>query len=83
MTGAHIIRAKYLDHAEAVDPSTVKFIFKQKPNVGVWQYGVLQGPIVQKAFWESTVKDAADLLPAETLRASIDEARANLATAQA
>ncbi len=56
---------EYLDHAEAVDPSTVRFFFKQKPNVGVWQYGVLQGPIVQKSFWESTVKDAAKLLPAE------------------
>jgi peptide/nickel transport system substrate-binding protein len=72
-----------LDHAEAVDPSTVKFVFKQKPNVGIWQYGVLQGPIVQKAFWESTVKDAAKLLPTDTLRMNIDEARTNLTTAQA
>ena len=67
---------EYLDHVEAVDPSTVKFFFKQKPNVGVWQYGVLQGPIVQKAFWESTVKDAANLLPNDALRTDIDEARA-------
>jgi len=82
MTGNHITRAKYLDHVEAVDPSTVKFVFKQKPNVGVWQYGALQGPIVQKAFWEPIVKDAAKLLPADTLRTGIDEARASLATAQ-
>ncbi|MDO9301445.1 MAG: ABC transporter substrate-binding protein, partial [Anaerolineales bacterium] len=78
---AHYPR-EYLDHAEAVDPLTVKFIFKQKPNVGVWQYGALQGPVVQKSFWEATVKNAANLLPADTLRASIDEARVNLATAQ-
>ena len=79
--GAYYSR-EYLDHAEAVDPSTVKFIFKQKPNVGVWQYGALQGPVVQKAFWESIVKQAANLLPTDTLRMSIDEARTKLATAQ-
>ncbi len=71
-----------LDHVEAVNPSTVKYYFKQKPNVGAWQYGALQGPIVQKAFWESTVKDAASLLPKDTLRADIDEARSSLITVQ-
>jgi peptide/nickel transport system substrate-binding protein len=71
-----------LDHAEAVDTVTVKFIFKQRPNVGAWQYGALQGPIVQKAFWESAVKDAAKLLPSDALRASIDETRANQAVVQ-
>ena len=79
---AHYPR-EYLDHAEAIDPSTVKFVFKQKPNVGVWQYGVLQGPIVQKAFWESIIKSAANLLPNDALRTSIDDARAKFATAQA
>lgn len=74
---------EYLDHAEAVDPYTVKFFFKQKPNVGVWQYGVLQGPIVQKSFWESAINDAAKLLPSDTLRMNLDEARANLTTMQA
>ena len=73
---------EYLDHVEAIDPSTVKYIFKQMPNVGVWQYGALQSPIVQKAFWESAVKNASNLLPKDTLRADIDEAYINLATAQ-
>ena len=74
---------EYLDHAEAVDPSTVKFYFKQKPNVGVWQYGVLQGPIVQKSFWESTVNEAENLLPAAALLMDIDKARAKAKTIQA
>lgn len=74
---------EYLDHAEAVDSSTVKFYFKQMPNVGVWQYGVLQGPIVQKSFWASTVNDAAKLLPNDDLRISLDEARVKLITMQA
>jgi peptide/nickel transport system substrate-binding protein len=74
---------EYLDHVEAVDPSTVKFYFKQKPNVGVWQYGALQGPIVQKSFWESSVSTASQLLPNDALRANVDQARADLTTAQA
>ena len=73
---------EYLDRVEAINPSTVKYYFKQKPNVGVWQYGGLQGPIVQKAFWESTVKNAADLLPKDSLRTSIGEAYSSLAVAQ-
>jgi peptide/nickel transport system substrate-binding protein len=74
---------EYLDHAEAVDPSTVKFFFKQKPNVGVWQYGVLQGPIVQKSFWVSAVDNAVKFLPNNALRISLDQARNDLTTVQA
>ena len=80
--GAYYPR-EYLDHAEAVDSVTVKFVFKQKPDVSVWQYGALQGPIVQKAFWESTIKDAAKLLPNDTLQTGIDKAHVDLTTAQA
>ncbi|MBI5953072.1 MAG: hypothetical protein HY865_15555 [Chloroflexi bacterium] len=72
----------YLARAEAVDPSTVKFIFKQKPNMGVWQYGVLQAPIAQKAFWESVVQKTSESLPNETLRAEIAETRARLEVAR-
>ncbi len=74
---------EYLDHAEAVDSSTVKFFFKQKPNVGVWQYGVLQGPVVQKSFWESTVNEAENLLPTAALLMDIGKARVKAATTQA
>ena len=54
----------YLDHAQAVDTYTVKFFFKKQPNVGVWQYGALQGPIVQKAYWSPKVAASFALLPA-------------------
>jgi len=57
----------YLDHAEAADAHTVKFYFKKQPNVGVWQYGALQGPIVQKAYWSSKLSAAAALLPSSEL----------------
>ena len=70
----------YLDRAEAVDPSTVKFYFKQKPNVAVWQYGALQGPVVQKAFWQKSVEESSALLPDAALRADIEKTLADLAT---
>ncbi len=73
---------EYLDHAEAVNPSAVKYFFKQKPGVGQWQYGVLQSPIVQKGFWEPRIESAADLLPKDTLRADLHKANNYLASVQ-
>lgn len=69
----------YLARAEALDPTTVKFYFKQKPNVGVWQYGALQAPILQQAYWKSKIAEAATLLPDDALRASIVDARTRIA----
>jgi len=62
----------FIDHADAVDLHTVKFYFKQQPNVGVWQYGALQGPIVQKAYWSPKVSASAELLPSNDLAPQID-----------
>ncbi|HTP01683.1 MAG TPA: ABC transporter substrate-binding protein, partial [Anaerolineales bacterium] len=54
----------WLDHAEAVDAHTVKFFFKQAPNVSTWQYGPLLGPVVQQKYWEPRITEASALLPA-------------------
>ena len=62
---------QWLDHAEAPDAATVKFYFKRLPDVGAWQYGVLQGPIVQQAYWGSKVATAAALLPSADMLPSI------------
>lgn len=72
----------YLVRAEALDAHTVKFHFKQQPNVGVWQYGALQGPIVQRAYWEPRIAEARAGLPDDALRASIAQARAEIAELQ-
>jgi len=72
----------YLARAEVLDDFAVKFVFKQKPNVAVWQYGILQAPIVQKTFWESAARDSAGKLPDEALRAEIADFRADLEVAQ-
>ncbi len=43
--------------AETVDPLTVKFTYNIMPGIPVWQYGTLQGPILNKAYWEPLVAD--------------------------
>jgi len=73
---------EYLERAEAVDASTIRFLFKQPPNVEVWQYGALQGTIVQKAFWEPKIVEAANLLPDQTLRRALKDARLQLQNLQ-
>jgi|SRR5271157_1130174 len=72
----------FIDHATAVDAHTVKFYFKKQPNVGVWQYGALQGPIVQKAYWESKVSASTALLPSSTLLPQIASLTARVADIQ-
>jgi len=71
-----------LNRAIAVDGSTVKFYFTRQPDVGHWQYGPLQGPIVQKAYWEPKVIAAAALLPDDALPALISETEAQRAGLQ-
>ncbi len=72
----------YLDHAEALDARTVKFYFKKMPNVGVWQYGALQGPIVQKAYWSSKIAAPAALLPPNDSAAQIETLKARASDLQ-
>lgn len=69
-----------LDHADATDAHTVKFYFKQAPTVGTWQYGILQGPVVQDKYWSSTVAQASSLLPAADLVAQIEQLKSKVAS---
>jgi ABC-type transport system substrate-binding protein len=64
--------SEWLDHAEAADPHAVKFFFSRAPDVGIWQYGVLQGPVVDSQYWAPRVAAAAALLPAPDLLARIE-----------
>jgi ABC-type transport system substrate-binding protein len=72
----------WLDHVEAVDPHTVKFYFKKMPNVGAWQYGALQGPILQKAYWSPKISEAAALLPSNDLSNNIETLKIKAAVLQ-
>jgi ABC-type transport system substrate-binding protein len=71
-----------LDHAEAVDARTVRFYFKKQPEVGAWQYGALQGPIVQKDYWSPRIAAPAALLPAADLGGQIASLQAQAADIQ-
>lgn len=71
-----------LDRAEAVDDLTVKFYFKGPINVGDWQYGLLQGPILSQVFWSPKLTDASALLPSADLLKSLDDAKTRAAELQ-
>ncbi len=72
----------FLERAEAVDARHVVFYFKRPPNLTVWQYGALQGPIVQKAYWSPGVESAAALLPPPDLLTQIEALQARVSALQ-
>jgi len=53
------VRGEYLNHVEAVDATTVKFFYHKKPGLSVHEFGTLQMPILQEAFWAPKVADDA------------------------
>jgi peptide/nickel transport system substrate-binding protein len=63
----------FLDRVEALDDRRIQYFFKDPPNVGTWQYGVLLGLIVNQAYWEPRIEEASLLLPDEELRQSLLE----------
>ncbi|KPK90426.1 MAG: hypothetical protein AMJ88_16140 [Anaerolineae bacterium SM23_ 63] len=72
-----------IDHVEAIDPRTVKFYYTEKPGLAVHEYGVLQNPIVQKAFWEPKLAEAYAALEAiANFDPETEEYLAGLAEAQ-
>ena len=55
---ASIVDPKVIDHAEALDGTTVKFYFKEKPGLARWQFGLSRAQIVAQHFWRPLVEQA-------------------------
>ena len=53
-----IVDPEFFDHAEALDPYTLKIYFKQKPGLARWQFGLAFMSIFSKAYWEPVVAEA-------------------------
>ena len=53
-----IVDPEFFDHAEAMDPYTLKIYFKEKPGLARWQFGLAFMPIFSKAYWEPVVAEA-------------------------
>ena len=79
---ARLYDPAWLDHAEAAGAHTVRFVFKRAPDVAAWQYGALQGPIVQKTYWEQRSAQAAGLLPPPASLSEIDALNTRIADLQ-
>jgi ABC-type transport system substrate-binding protein len=83
LSGNWLYDYTFLDHTEAVDPYTVKFYYHTRPGLSTHEYGVLQSPIVQKAFWEPLAADAyAVAAELEGMDPESEEFAAKLAEAQ-
>jgi peptide/nickel transport system substrate-binding protein len=58
--------ANYLTRVEAIDDTTVRYVYHTKPGWARHEYGALQAPIMSEAYWGPLVNDAAapiDALP--------------------
>ncbi len=55
---AAYIPLDFFDHAEAIDATTLKVFFKEKPGLPVWQFGLAMSPILPKHYWEPVVEQA-------------------------
>jgi ABC-type transport system substrate-binding protein len=70
-------------HAEALDERTVRFYFRVQPAIEDWQFGALQGPVVNAAYWEPRLVAAnAMLLPNPELDKAILKLQEELARLQ-
>jgi ABC-type transport system substrate-binding protein len=52
--------SNFLDRMEAVDATTVKIYYHTKPGLARHEWGVLQAPILNKAYWEPVVNAAVE-----------------------
>ena len=53
-----IVDPEFFDHAEALEPHTLKIYFSKKPGLARWQFGLAFMPIFSKAYWEPVVAEA-------------------------
>ena len=55
-----IVDPEFFDHAEAVDPYTLKIYFTKRPGLARWQFGLAFLPIFPRAYWEPVVAGARE-----------------------
>ncbi|HEY8486757.1 MAG TPA: ABC transporter substrate-binding protein [Limnochordales bacterium] len=52
------VHPDYLVRVEKLGDDAVKFWFRRRPGIAVWQFGVLQAVILQRRTWEPVVRRA-------------------------
>ncbi len=73
----------YLEGMEVVDDYTVKIIYHTKPGLARHEYGTLQAPILNAAFWQAKIDEAGALAPIEALAADASDEDKAAAQAEA
>ena len=72
-----------VDRIEVVDELTAKIFYTTRPGLANHEYGVLQDPIAQKAYWEPKLAAAYEALaPIEDFEEGSDEYAGAIAEAQ-
>lgn len=54
---ASFVDPDFVERAEKVDDFTVKFVFKQKPGLSRWQFGLAFTPILPSHYWAPIVEE--------------------------
>ena len=55
---ASIVDRKFLERVEAPESHKVRVVFKKKPGLSIWQFGLAFSPLLSKAYWEPVVQEA-------------------------
>jgi len=66
---------------EAIDDTTVKYTFPEKPGLAMWQYGAAVGPILPEQFWGDIVAESSAFIEGIEAPADVDCAAEDLAEA--
>ena len=53
-----IVDPEYFERAEAAGSYSLKIVFREKPGLARWQFGLAFMPILSKAYWEPVVAEA-------------------------
>lgn len=65
--------SNYLQGMEAVDDYTVKIIYHTKPGLARHEYGTLQAPILNAAYWQAKIDEAGVMDSINALAADADK----------
>jgi ABC-type transport system substrate-binding protein len=73
----------YLQGMEAVDDYTVKVIYHTKPGLARHEYGTLQAPLLNAAYWQAKIDEAGVMASIDALAADAAEDVKTAAQAEA
>ncbi len=53
-----IVDSNFVERVEAPESHKIRAVFKKKPGLSIWQFGLAFTPILSKAYWQPVVDEA-------------------------